>query len=335
MKIAVYTISKNEEHNVNGFMDAVGDVPVYILDTGSTDNTVELLKKRGAVVQQEIITPWRFDTARNKALALVPSDVDMCVSIDMDERLDPGWVELLQTQAKGTIGNYRYIAEWSDPEKTIPGIIGPRTKIHARPFFEWHRKVHEALRPLPGHQPVGFNTDILVKHYQNNVPRAYSAALDEIIEEDPTDGDARIQRAAESFKLGLFEKTLEDYKEYLKIVTAEDAEKNVQLQFRRYTVLLGMSVVYAQLNDQEKYSKSLLHAIAEWPLGREAWLQLAQGAMGAENYPLAYAALMTARSIKEIPYHAVVDGGSLLHVEQQNKCLTECFNKIKEIEKWR
>jgi glycosyltransferase involved in cell wall biosynthesis len=334
MKIAVYTIAKNEEHNVNGFMDAVGDVPVYIVDTGSTDNTVELLKKRGAVVQQEIITPWRFDTARNKALALVPSDVDMCVSIDMDERLEPGWVELLKTQAHGTLGNYRYIAEWADPEKTIPGVIGPRTKIHDRRYFEWHRKVHEALRPLPGHIPIGFNTDILVKHYQNNEPRDYSQALNEILEEDPNDGDARIQRATESFKVGLLEKALEDYKEYLKIVSQEQGDKNPQLKFRRYTVFLGMCVIYANLKDEDNFSRSLFQALAEWPMGREAWFYLAKACMGSENYPLAYAALMSARAIKEVPYYAVLDA-SIFSPEQQNQILTECFYKIKEIERWR
>ena len=77
MKIAVYGIAKNEEQNVKDFMSSIGDCPVYILDTGSSDQTIELLRKHGAVVASEEIPPWEFDTARNKALTYVPDDIDV------------------------------------------------------------------------------------------------------------------------------------------------------------------------------------------------------------------------------------------------------------------
>ena len=67
MQTVIYTIAKNEAHNVAAFMKAADGVPVYVLDTGSTDDTVALLKEHGANVEQKIITPWRFDTARNIA----------------------------------------------------------------------------------------------------------------------------------------------------------------------------------------------------------------------------------------------------------------------------
>ena len=41
------------------------------VDTGSTDETVALARENGAVVHDICITPWRFDLARNAALALV------------------------------------------------------------------------------------------------------------------------------------------------------------------------------------------------------------------------------------------------------------------------
>ena len=52
---------------------------IYVLDTGSTDDTVELLQKLNVHVKQEIIKPWRFDVARNKSLDMVPDNVDICV----------------------------------------------------------------------------------------------------------------------------------------------------------------------------------------------------------------------------------------------------------------
>ena len=52
---------------------------MYVLDTGSTDGTAERLRALGAVVVEERVEPWRFDTARNRSLELVPEDADICV----------------------------------------------------------------------------------------------------------------------------------------------------------------------------------------------------------------------------------------------------------------
>ena len=61
-KICVYAISKNEEKFVDRWMDSVSEADeVFVLDTGSTDETVEKLKKRGASVKIKEIKPWRFD----------------------------------------------------------------------------------------------------------------------------------------------------------------------------------------------------------------------------------------------------------------------------------
>lgn len=73
MKIAVYAISKNEEKFVKRFCESAKDADlILIADTGSTDDTVALARNCGAVVHDICITPWRFDDARNAALALVP-----------------------------------------------------------------------------------------------------------------------------------------------------------------------------------------------------------------------------------------------------------------------
>ena len=45
---------------------------MVVLDTGSRDGTPELLRQLGAEVTEEVISPWRFDVARNRSLELVP-----------------------------------------------------------------------------------------------------------------------------------------------------------------------------------------------------------------------------------------------------------------------
>ena len=89
-RVCVYAICKNEEQFVESWMDSMRESDkVVVLDTGSDDRTVELLRAKGAEVTTELITPWRFDVARNRSLALVPEDMDICVCTDLDERFRP------------------------------------------------------------------------------------------------------------------------------------------------------------------------------------------------------------------------------------------------------
>ena len=81
-KICVYAITKNEEKFVKRWVDSMKEADeIYVLDTGSTDKTVSLLKEEGVIVKEEKVEPWRFDVARNKSLEMLPDDIDICVML--------------------------------------------------------------------------------------------------------------------------------------------------------------------------------------------------------------------------------------------------------------
>ena len=114
MKICVYAISKNESKFVDRWVDSMSEADdIYVLDTGSTDDTVEKLKKRDVKVSEEIITPWRFDVARNKSLNLLPDDVDICVCTDLDEVFNKGWRKELEKNWTQETTRLSYIYNWS------------------------------------------------------------------------------------------------------------------------------------------------------------------------------------------------------------------------------
>ena len=51
MKVYVYAICKNEEKFVDRWVDSMAEADgIYVLDTGSTDDTAEKLRQRGVQV---------------------------------------------------------------------------------------------------------------------------------------------------------------------------------------------------------------------------------------------------------------------------------------------
>jgi glycosyltransferase involved in cell wall biosynthesis len=183
MKIAVYAISKNEEHFVERFCEsaAAADM-VLIADTGSTDRTVELARAHGATVHDICIMPWRFDKARDAALALIPRDIDVCVSLDLDEVLEPGWREEIERVWQQDTTRLRYKFDWG------LGVVFYSEKIHSRTGYHWHHPCHEYIRADSRTTEVYAHTDkLLVTHHPDPTKSRgqYLDLLELSIKEDP------------------------------------------------------------------------------------------------------------------------------------------------------
>ncbi len=171
LKIAVYSMSKNEEKFVDPYMDSAKDADfITVADTGSTDYTVETLKtkairlgkSRQFAVHNISVDPWRFDTARNVALALVPADIDVCVRLDMDEVLDPGWREALERAWQHPVTQL-----WFD-YKHSPGYSFRSNTIHARNGFLYRGLDHEGLYTAPGTPAISaYAPGLSITHHQD------------------------------------------------------------------------------------------------------------------------------------------------------------------------
>ena len=143
MRVAIYAIAKNEEKFARRWLETVrGADTVTVLDTGSTDNTVDMLYRGIARVYRGSIEPFRFDDARNAALALVPHDIDICVALDIDETLRPGWREALEKAwVPGTTS--AWVTFHFNPEM----IFLQNNRVHARHGYRWKYPCHEGLYP--------------------------------------------------------------------------------------------------------------------------------------------------------------------------------------------
>lgn len=152
-KICVYAICKNESQFVERWAKSMLEADsVVVLDTGSTDDTVEKLKSFGITVEQKIINPWRFDVARNESMKLIPDDCNILVCTDLDEIIEPGWANVLRERwIDGTHKRCWYKFVWSHMSDGSDGRVFWNNKIHAK-GYEWHYPVHEQLALIPEYE---------------------------------------------------------------------------------------------------------------------------------------------------------------------------------------
>lgn len=94
MKISACVIAKNEEKNIAKCFESYKDIisEIILVDTGSTDRTVEIAKQYGAKV---FYYQWNNDFAAAKNFALERAKGQWIIFLDADEYLDKKSAQLL------------------------------------------------------------------------------------------------------------------------------------------------------------------------------------------------------------------------------------------------
>lgn len=292
MKVAVYSISKNEEQFVSRWAESAKDADMIVLaDTGSTDKTIQLALDHNITVHSIVVDPWRFDVARNKSLEFIPEDYDYCIALDIDEVLVPGWREELEKMHKLGITRPRYKYVWSWNEDGSEGLVYGGDKIHARKDYVWKHPVHEVIKPMK--QEVQAWCDIEIHHYpDSSKPRSqYLPLLKLSVEEDPLDDRNAHYYARELLMYERKDEAFREFERHLSLPTATwDAERANSYRY------MSMCV------DNEALKEELLFkAVAEYPTGREAWVMLGQFYYLREDWQGCYFAINKALSITDKP----------------------------------
>ena len=277
MKICVYAIAKNEEKFVDGWVKSLeGADDIVVLDTGSTDGTVRRLRSRGVKVTRKIISPWRFDVARNESLKLVPDDADLCVCLDLDERLEAGWREKLEKAYNPKIKQYRYRYTWSFLADGGEGVVFWIEKIHTPRDFIWTRPVHEVLT-YAGKEPyaAAFADGVQVNHYPDpSKSRSdYLPLLELSVKECPDDDRNTHYLGREYMYRGMYDKAIETLTHHLTMPSA--TWKDERCASMRYIA----ACLRAKNKNGESTSRQteewLMKAVAEAPYLREPYIDAA------------------------------------------------------------
>lgn len=278
-KICVYTICKNEEKFVKRWYESIKVADKIIaVDTGSTDNTVSLLKECGVDVYEKVFNPWRFDDARNYSLSLIPEEYDICICLDLDEVMENGWKEKLLSIWNDNITRVKYTYNWSIKADGKPGTTFLLNKIHKNKYYKWTHPVHEVLTPLNKENEI-ICKDIVVNHYpdKDKSRSSYLPLLELSIKEDPLDDRNMHYLGREYMYNKEYNKAIETLKKHLSLDSAKwKDERCASLRF--------IARCYKNKNNINECIKYYEEAIKEAPYLRESYVELAFVYYELNNY---------------------------------------------------
>lgn len=274
MHIAVYAICKNEVKFAERWMRSMSEADsISVLDTGSDDGTAERLRELGAEVRVQRVEPWRFDTARNLSLDMVPETADVCICTDLDEVLRPGWRAALENAWLPGTGRARYRYTWSFGPDGSEGVVFWQEKAHSRRGWRWVYPVHEVLEwtgegaPGPTATVRGMQLD---HHPDPEKSRAqYLPLLELSARENPEDDRCVHYLGREYMFAGRWDDCIRTLKRHLSMPSARWRDERAA-SMRYIARALTQKGETAQARDW------YLLAITEAPYLREGYVELAQ-----------------------------------------------------------
>ncbi len=295
-KINVYAISKNEEKHVKRWVESMSEADgIYVLDTGSTDNTVEELRKLGVNVKTKNFDVFRFDEARNESLKLLPEDTDICVCTDIDEVFNVGWRKKIESEwsENQTLG--RYILNASLDENGKPLVSFYINKIHTLKDYKWIYPVHEVLEFVGEKEKPG-ELSITLNHIpDNSKSRGQYLKLLELAYKEQPENDRVLHYLGREYMY------YERWNDAIDMLIKHLNLPNSVWKEERCASMRFISRCYVNLKRVEEARMWLNKAILEAPHLRDSYVELSYLEYTEKNYNKAKELMLKALSIESNP----------------------------------
>jgi glycosyltransferase involved in cell wall biosynthesis len=334
MKIGIYAPAKNEEKHVAKWYESCKDADhICIADTGSTDNTKELLLDVGVTVHDIRILPWRFDDAFNCAMHLLPADIDVCIRLDLDERLQPGWRAALEKAWTPTTTRLRYEYVWNWNPDGTPGRQWWGDRIHSRVGYRWQGATHEGLYSrLP--EVETYSADVKIWQFPDVKTKSGDLSLLlESCKEHPTDSRLQAYLGREYLYRKDYANAVTAYKKFLtmpsnkiergqamvNLATADFTNREFWLKMAAQETpshrepLVGLAMYYLEISNWEKCYNSAKQALSitihpqDYTCTPEAWgslphdlLSVAAWNLGIKDESLEHAKLAVSKNPSDL-----------------------------------
>ena len=227
-RLSVCMIVKNEERFLGQCLASVKDIAdeLIVIDTGSTDRTVEIAREHGAQVGH---FEWCDDFAAARNASIAPATGDWILFLDADEELSPtGKAELPRLLSQTQVSLYRLpLINTHQGEKSQSYV--PRL-FRNPPALMFYGCVHEGVLTFiekicnPWQLSIDFcNLKILHHGYEPSVMQERSKIqrnhdlLRKAILENPNEFYFHMQLGLELGRMGKKEESFQEYSEALRL----------------------------------------------------------------------------------------------------------------------
>lgn len=268
MRISACVITKNEEQNLPAWLDSMGRIAdeMVVVDTGSTDRTIELAKAAGAKVMH---FTWVNDFAAAKNFAIEQACGDWILFLDADEYFP----EEDCPRVKSAIERYhscREVAglmfyEINIEKETGQDLGGAKCQVRAFRNVSWIRyegEIHESLRNTnQGMRIIQYVKDAVIYHtgYSKSIlPDKYRRNLEILLNKKFKNETDDYYLADCYYNLGQYEEAIRHLRKLF--------EKKVKIPLMEnapYTVLI-LSLMFAKHPGNEIY-EALKDAVGRYP----------------------------------------------------------------------
>ena len=296
LKICVYAICKNESKFINRWLDSIKDADyICVLDTGSIDNSVELLKNANVIVGEKTFEKFRFDEARNESLKLIPDDVDVYICLDIDEVMLPGWRQAIEKVWTPNTTRLSYIYNWSLDEFNNPKVSFYQDKIHGKDYI-WVNPVHEVLKYNGKNEVYARSDELIINHYpdQTKSRSSYLPLLELAVSEDPENDRNMHYLGREYMYYGKWKESIATLNRHLNLKSAVwQDERCASMRFiaRCYKNLGDFTSARVWLDAAIKEAPHLRDPLVEMALlyyNQENWQEVIHYCEAAQKIPINY-----------------------------------------------
>jgi glycosyltransferase involved in cell wall biosynthesis len=325
MNFSFCLIARNEEHTLPRLLKSLDEFKtqggkVYVLDTGSTDSTVNVARDWGCIVEEvgdrfviQIDKPMaskinkaycakgeepilkegdkQFDYSSARNYIATFSETDFIFTPDCDEIFTAFNIDVISGLIEEGIQQLEYNFVFSHNEDGSPAIQFMHCKAYNREKLEWTGIIHEVLRGNAVRQYV-LEDIIKLEHYQNPATNRshYLRGLALDVHKNPSNDRNSHYFGRELFYTGRYESAIKELKRHISIGT---------WQAERAQSMIFIGDCYGRLNLPESQVEWYNKAIYTDSTRREVFIRLADFYSHNKNWQ---ASICYAKAALEIPY---------------------------------
>lgn len=167
MKLSLCMICKNEEKKIARCINSVKEKvdEIVVVDTGSTDQTIDIAKKLGGKVFE---MPWENDFSKAKNYAISKSQGDWIIFLDADEYLMASHIGYLRSyilEAENRKKDSIFIEIVNLEEEKVQGIFKTIRIFKHHTDISFKGRIHESLSKKGGKlEAITFTEPLRVLH---------------------------------------------------------------------------------------------------------------------------------------------------------------------------